>query len=334
MTKTTQMRGAIVRTICTVFCLLGLFSPAVFAEPPEGVKALLTTASLADNEKAFNTVLQTALETWPNDRVAILTLARSLQSDWMSEGAIAEIEAAAQEAEAAQQALENRGLYHYVDPALWNVKAELGARQSSGDSDEQAIAFGLSFNRNFGDKWEHSFKFNADFTRAGGATTRERFLSKYEALWKAWDKGFLVNYTEVEVDRFSGRDFRITENIGIGYQLLDGKVHKLRFEGGPGVRFNKIEATELTPSETENEFIGRIASLYELKIAENILVTDRASILFGTNSTTFDNLLEISSRLNSRLAARLSFGATYDSAPPPGTTAWDTLTRATLVFDF
>jgi putative salt-induced outer membrane protein len=313
---------------------------SIAAASDMGYDALLQTAVASDNRATFETILDTALATWPDDREAILALAQSLKPEWLEPAQVAEVAEAEKRKAAAEKASRDRGIIYYLDPALWNGQAELGASSSTGDSDEQSGSLGLSFNRSFGDRWEHDLDLKLDVARANGVTSKERFVTKYEALWKPWDETYLVNYTEFELDKFSGYDYRLTETIGVGYQLIETAKQNLRLEGGPGIRINKIEAVRsdggilLTPAETQYEFIGRLSSTYSLQLTENLMLEDRASVLFGTESTTVENWIRMSARINAHLAARVSFEARYDSAPPLGTEAWDTITRATLVYDF
>lgn len=305
-----------------------------------GYQAMLKTAATAENHATFDIILDTALKTWPGERAAILAYASSLKADWMEPEQIREVEADVARKKAEEEASRARGILYYLDPKLWNGQAEMGAGSSTGDTDEQTISLGLSFNRDFGTRWSHQLDLDFDLGRTEGVTTRERFVTKYETLWKPWDHTYFVNYTELEMDRFSGYEYRVIENLGIGHQLIDTSKQKLRLEGGPGVRISRVEATYddlgalLMPEMTETEFLGRISSTYELKLSDAISIKDRASVLVGVDMTTVENWLQFSARINSHLAARLSFEVKYESEPPVGTAAWDTITRATLVYDF
>lgn len=317
-----------------------ILAPAAHAELPSGFEAMLGTAVAADNRATFDTILNTALTTWPDDRDAILAYARGLKEEWMEPEQIAEVEESIARAKAAEEASRARGIIYYLDPSLWNGQADLGAGSSTGDSDEQSISLGLSFQRDFGERWSHDIDLDFDLGRANGVTTREKFVAKYETIWKPWSEAYMINYVEFELDKFSGYDYRVIENLGVGYHLLKTDTQSLRLEGGPGVRFSRVEATFddtgllLDPARTDTEFLGRVASTYELKLSETITFKDRASILVGVDMTTVENWMQLSARINAHLAARVSFEARYESAPPIGTSAWDTITRAALVYDF
>lgn len=314
--------------VSLLLLLFGWVSPASAATPP-GLEDMLKTAAAKGDERAFDTVVAMALETWPADRVDILKAASSVQASWLAAGYRQEVAAAEQAAIEAEKKSRARGIIWYLDPSLWNVTAQFGASTSTGDTEEQSVALGLAMTRDF-DKWHHDINVDFDFARSNGFTTRRRLLTRFDTVYKAWDKIYVANYLEVDFNRFSGFDYRILDSIGLGTQLIKTDRQSLRLEGGPGVRFNKFEGT----GATSTEFLGRVSTTYNLKLTDNIDFKDQASLILGTGSFTFDNRASIGAQINTRLAARLALQVQYDSDAPPGGAPWDTITRATLVYKF
>ncbi len=307
-----------------------IFSPSALADTPAGLEDMLKTAVANGDEALFDTLVGTALKTWPASRLDILQAAAAIEPNWIESDfaqEVADAKAAAEEAERKSRA---RGLLYFLDPSLWNTTAQFGAATSTGDTDEQSVALGIAMSRDFGDKWEHDFNLDFDFARSQGATTRRRILTRLNTTYKAWDDLFLSNYFEADFNRFSGFDYRLLDSVALGVRLVDTDRQKLRLEGGPGVRLNKFE----DDGSTSTEFLGRVSSTYELKLTDNIDFKDQASMIFGTGSITFDNRATFGAQINSSLAARLSFQVQYDSDTPVDAAAWDTLTRATLVYKF
>lgn len=301
---------------------------------PTGISDLLKTASVANDKATFDTLLTTALNTWPNKRIEILKAARGVSETWMSQTYLDELAAAQKAEEAAEAASRARGVMYYLDPKLWQGQAQLGGSTSTGDTEEQGISAALSFERAFGPKWNHSIDLKFDMARSDGATTRQKFVGQYELMWKPWKDVFLLSFSEVELDKFSGYDYRVIENLAVGTEIFRTPRQNLRIEAGPGIRISRVEATDFAPAMTDKEFLGRVSSTYELKLTDTIVFKDRASAIFGSDSTTLENWAQFSARINSHLAARLSFDIKYDSIAPIGTAKWDTATRASLVYDF
>ncbi len=314
--------------IC-IICICLLPSAAISAAP-NGVKDMLKKAAETNNKANFVAILSVALETWPDQRMASIIAAEQIKPYWVSDTLLDELDASKKAAVAAEKASKARGVVYYLDPELWNAKFQLGAGTSSGDTDENAVSAGMNFKRSFGANWEHELDIGIDFASSGGITTRQRFVAKYETLWRPWKSGFLLNYTELELDRFSGFDYRVIENIGAGVDVFDTGLHKFRLEGGPGVRFSQLKETGLT----ETEYLGRISSTYDIKLSGDLTLKDKSAVIFASESITFENTAQFNAKLNSHLAARLSLEVKYDSNAPDATSPWDTATRATLVYGF
>ena len=315
---------------------LGVFltAPVEAAQPeaglPAGAEAMLEAAAATGDRHTFQIVLATALSAWPEARLPLLEKAQAANAAFVNpqqEAEVAEARTAAAHAEAVDKA---RGLAYTLDPKLWNAQIELGAGANTGDSAEKALTLGLSVERVFSSVWEHKLDVKLDYARRDGVTTQKRLISDYDLLWKAWEKGYVQNFTRLEFDQNSNYDYRLIENIGLGYHLLEITDHSLRLEAGPGVRYSGIRGT----GETDTELMGRVASSYIWQINADMTFTDRAAVLFGSTSTTLENYAEVAARINASMAAKISFEIKYDSASTAPYNAWDTITRASFVYDF
>ena len=330
--------------IAASLSLIALTSTVSVADVPDGIKGLLSTAAGNGDKATFDVVFKTALETYPGERVNILEIVKSLNPAWLTSSQAQELENVAAAKIAEEEASRARGIWYYLDPKLWNGQIQVGANSSSGDTSQQAGNVGLSFNRKFGTDWEHGFRFNFDYARREGETVQERFVGQYDGLWRAWEKGFVANFTQLEIDRFSGFDYRLTQTVSIGYQLIDNDRHKLRVEAGPGFRLNQerdVEsidpltgATVITPGEDLSEIIGRVSATYNLNISDNVTFSDQVAAIFGGEFTSLRNVAQLSTKLSDNLALRLSFEANYDSPVPVNTSAFDTISRISVSYDF
>lgn len=216
----------------------------------------------------------------------------------------------------------------FFDFAAWEGDAELGLALNSGDSDERSLFLGLKLKRDMGEL-SHAFTASLDIARRGGETSKERYLADYQVKWRNWERAFLFGYAQIDVDRLSGFDYRLIENIGFGYQLLDGPRHAWSIEGGPGLR-----QTRLAADGTEIEFLGRLSSSYAWQISDSASFENATSAVRGSERLTLDNTAELSTAINASLSAKLSFNYRYDSNVPAGSANTNTTTKATLVYGF
>lgn len=329
-----MVRSLIACKAILVFVLCFTLSlPALAA--PKGVPEMLTAAK-DRGELIYRTVLETALMAYPNDRTAILLAAEQVAPEFLLEAEVYHL-LEIRDAEAAEEARQRaRGIFYYLDPTLWNSRADLGASFTTGDTQERSIALALHFDRQFDGGWSHRIDINTDFARRRDVTTRERFVFDYGVRYDLLDWYYGVSTTRVEFDRFTGYDYRISEVLGAGFRILDnGGAHKLFAEIGAGARINKLAADPMDGSDlTLSEFIARIAINYDWAISEDLTLSNRASGLLGSNSITLENDLVLSARINGSLSARFSFGTFFESDPPPGTSQVDTVSRVSLSYTF
>jgi len=306
-------------------------NPVFFDEGPlpPGITDMLKKAMEKQDEDLFNTLLSTALETWPDSRIAIIRAAYDIQPDWMVSGYMSEL-TRFDDREATMLAQEkSRGIWYHLDPKYWNPTIEFGASFASGDSDEQAISFATSLNRSY-EKWDHSINFTADFARRNGVTTRERFVLNVVNNWQAWgERGIISNNTLLELDQFSGFDWRVTEVIGVGYDFIKNDRHSLRGAVGPGFRISGLD-----DGTTQRDLVFLGSLTHNSKLTDDLTLTNFVGVTPATNSFRVDYNMNFVAQLNSSLAASLGFDLIYESVVPEGTENLDTVTRATLIYTF
>ncbi len=320
-------QGSII--IALTLFILG-FSAPTLATMPSGAEAMLETAYASGQKTTFRTVLETALITWPDQRVLILEYAASLSGDYVLASERDEIEDHQTALEIKEQADRARGFAYVIDPKHWNMQVSLGAGSMTGDSDDKSIALGLSLNRSFNDIWDHKLKTDIGYARRAGITTQRRIQTDYELLYKAWEKSHITNFTRVESDKLSGYDLRIIETVGAGFDIITNDDYLLRLETGLGVRY-----TQFTLDDNENDLLLRMASFFEMQLSDDIgLHNNTAALVASGGATSLENKFTVSAKINAHLASSFGFEVKYDSDAPIDTSKIDTVTRVSLVYDF
>ncbi len=307
-----------------------ILSIAASADIDPSLKAMLETAVNSGDPLQIAAIEKIAIATWPKEEAAIKAMIAELKTP-TEPSEVAEMKLAAQEtAQKEDEAAKASAINYYLNPALWNGQLELGGGTSSGNTSEQGVTIGLSFRRTFAKNWEHDLDSNFDYAKSLGLVTKRKLVGAYKILLKPWDHFYAMNFLEVEADKFSGYKYRITDSIGFGYEIINKNNILWRVEGGPGIRYNKLYITEVG----ETEFLGRLSNTFEMDVWENIKFANKTSIIFTDASTTFDNKAQLSARINAHLAAKLSFSVKHDTGAPLGKKKTDTISRATIVYDF
>ena len=305
--------------------LLGCAATAAQAELPEGARAMIDAAIASGDERKVATVIGLARSTWPEERSTI----DAINDQWK----ITLAARRAAEAEAEQTALINAGMFD-----RWSGEGELGAFQSSGNTDSVGVAAALRLDRE-GIDWTHSIRLRADYQRQNGSTSREQFAASYEPRWQFDENIFAYGLAQYERDRIQGFSSRYSVSGGLGYRILDNPKLKLSLKAGPAYR-----VTDFTDGTSADRLAGLVGIDFDWQMLDRLKLTQdvealaetggEATLIFDGANTTINLVTGLDFRVSNRLRSRLSYKVEYDSNPPAGSEGTDTLTRATLIYGF
>ena len=210
----------------------------------------------------------------------------------------------------------------------WTGSGELGYVATSGNTDTRNLAakIGLINDR---EKWRHSLGLEALNSENEGDTTAERYFAGWQSDYKLSEQDYLFGRLSYEDDKFSGYEYRTTENIGYGRRVLNRENMTLDLEIGPGARQSKLET-----GGTENEFILRIAGRYGWQISDTAKFTQELSADIGEDATISKSVTALQADVMNNLAMKVSFTAKNTSDVPDGIDKTDTETALTLVYGF
>ncbi|NIJ60972.1 DUF481 domain-containing protein [Qipengyuania flava] len=305
--------------------LLGCTATAAQAELPEGARAMIDAAIASGDEKKVATVIGLARSTWPEERSTI----DAINDQWK----ITLAARRAAEAEAERTALINADMFD-----RWTGEGELGAFQSSGNTESVGVAAALRLDRE-GIDWTHSIRLRADYQRQNGSTSREQFAASYEPRWQFDENIFAYGLAQYERDRIQGFSSRYSVSGGLGYRILDNPKLKLSLKAGPAYR-----VTDFTDGTSADRLAGLVGIDFDWQMLDRLKLTQdvealaetggEATLIFDGANTTINLVTGLDFRVSNRLRSRLSYKVEYDSNPPAGSEGTDTLTRATLIYGF
>jgi putative salt-induced outer membrane protein len=295
---------------------LGLALPApVMAALPEPVRAMIDAAIATGDKEKVRTVIDLARTTNPADTDELDAIEANFDVTLAKK---AEAEATAKE-----ESMRTAGVFKN-----WTGQGELGAFQSSGNADNVGITAGLGLVRD-GINWRHRLSGRADYQETEGIVTREQYLAAYEPNYKLTDRLYAYGLAQYERDRFQGFSARYSVSSGLGYDVLTGETMTLSVKAGPAWR-----RTELVGGGSSSSFAGLAAADFDWKLAETISLTQDASALVQSGSSTLISATGLVAKLSDKISVRLSYTVEHDTAPPPGAVKTDTLSRVTLIYDF
>lgn len=286
---------------------VGLGAGAAQAEPiPQAVAAMIEAA--AANPDQLKVVADIARRTNP--------------------ASAAEIDARVAAIEAERTRQREAQLANQTFLQGWSGQGEAGGFVSTGNTQNRGAAVGVNLSKE-SLRFKHALRGIVDYQEDRGITSRERYFAGYEGNWKFNRRGFLVLALSWEQDRFTGFTSRFTEALGIGYRLVDTPSLSIAVDGGPALR-----QTRFVNGLNENALALRLALNGKWVITPRLTLTQTASYYADNVNSSLLALTQLTAKLNGRLSARLSFQVNNEANPPPGRLSNDTVTRATLVYNF
>ncbi|MBO9696581.1 MAG: DUF481 domain-containing protein [Sphingopyxis sp.] len=210
----------------------------------------------------------------------------------------------------------------------WKGEGQIGASQSSGNTESLGLSAGVALARK-GIDWTHKFRAQADYQRTNGKTSVERYLAELEPQLRINDRTFAYGLGRWEHDRILGYDMRWNLSGGLGYKVVDSKKMTLSLKGGPAFR-----QTDFVNGDHDTELTALAGLDFGWQISPTLRLTQVASTIIGEANGSTSSLTALNAKLTGALSARIAYSAQIDTSPPPGIEKVDTQTRFTLVYGF
>ncbi len=278
------------------------------ASIPPQIKTMLDAALASGNEGDVATIMKYAGTAAPDSKEAIAKLV----DDWKKRRSDEKI-----------HKLQDASFFD-----LWSGRAELSGYISTGNSDTEGLSGALSLTRE-GLDWRQKLKFQADYQRSLGVTSREHYLASYEPNWKIDDRSYIYGSGLFESDRFLGYTQRYSASVGAGYSALKSDKVKLDLELGPAYR-----ATSFTDGGDERSIAARGSVDFAWKLSRGLQLTQNASAYVERYNSTVTGTTALNAKVLGPLSAQLSYNVQYESMPPEGRVTTDQISRAGLVYAF
>tara|TARA_R100001244_G_scaffold20643_5_gene21549 strand:- start:15313 stop:16263 length:951 start_codon:yes stop_codon:yes gene_type:complete len=301
-----------------------LSTPAA-AALPDPVKAMIDTA-VASGDK--------------QDVLAIVKIAKATNPDDVAEIDLMLADFNARQAKMAEAALREKQEAGFFEN--WSGQGELGGFRSTGNTKNLGLSGGIKLVKD-AVKWRLNFQARADYERNRGKTTRDQLSATIEPNYKFNNKLYAYGLAQFERDRLQGFSARYTISGGLGYELVKTEDVRLAVKAGPAIRI-----TQFAGGNSESSLAGLIGLDFDWKISDHLKFSQDAGgtwasdaqgftsavAVIGSDNTTFKATSALDAKLIRSLSARLSYTVEHETNPPVGRFKTDTLSRASLVYDF
>lgn len=213
-------------------------------------------------------------------------------------------------------------------PQGFRGSAALQFSAADGNSDTVELSGAARLTYGVGD-WSHSFGLAAEFGKANGDRNEENFFGTYEAA-----RAFNPQLYAFGTGRFEYDDFATVERDafiggGLGYRVVNTEQFAWRIQGGPGVRY-----TRLQNGTDETEGAGILSSRFFYGLTDTVSLTNDTDILGSDTNTLLSNDFGVNFRSTDTLSTRISYRSEYNDNPLAGFEDWDNTFGISLVVGF
>lgn len=286
-------------------------APAYASDPPllsPAVREMLEAAIANGNEADIATVAKIAKQTNPGSAEEIQRMVHS----WKER----------------TKATRDTVIREARFTELWTGRVEAGGFRSTGSTSELGISANAVITR-AGLQWSHKLTASADYRRANGVTSRERYFGGYEPRYQFDPRGFAYGLAQFERDTSIGYDERYTASIGVGYKLIMSKPLDLSVDIGPSIRH-----VNYSSGERETKLGARASLDLVYRLSPTLKFRQTASGYAESNVYTLNALTAIETKVSTRWSAAFSYNVQYESENLLSARDLDTLSRLTLTYDF
>ena len=212
------------------------------------------------------------------------------------------------------------------DTNKWKGGAELGFVSTDGNSNTKTINAKLDIKKSW-DSWADNFKLDAMNSKQDGVRSAEKY-SAYNKLQYGYNEHDYAFWdADYQKDRFSGFEYQAGTTFGYGRKLLKNDNYDWDVEIGPGYRISELEN-----GDKQEDAVVKVATHYEWKISESAKFNQLLSHEEGEDNSITLSESGLTTKINGKLAMKVSYKVKYQDKVPVGFERTDTETAVTLVY--
>lgn len=163
----------------------------------------------------------------------------------------------------------------------------------------------------YGDITAWSLWGNASNTSSDNHRSSEKYSVGGRNRYNLADNNYLFGQANWLSDRYNGYQQRDYLTAGYGRQIMNGPIHSLRLEFGPGIRYD-----EYINNEGHNtQALGYGSGTWVWQMTDNTKFIQGVSVL-AAEDTTLNSESALHVALNEHFSLRVAYNLTWNSEPP------------------
>ena len=211
----------------------------------------------------------------------------------------------------------------------WFGEGALSFTSYSGNTDSKNLNANLNINRET-PVWNHKAALESLKSETDGDTSADSLIFTHRSEYTISKKSYAFGQLRSENDEFGGFSYQTSLTIGFGTRLTSNPKHSLDISFGTGYRKSKNSDTD----KTTKEAILSSTVNYEYKISETTALIETFLIETGEDNTYTESRTSLRTRINDKLATRMSYLIKHNSEVPSDADSTDEIVSISLVYSF
>jgi len=214
-----------------------------------------------------------------------------------------------------------------ASPRNWKVNVEAGLLFQTGNTEKEDYSLSTVVEHDF-DQWANTLTVKAASTKENQKRASEEYRILDQARYKLSDIDYAFAELEYVNDRFSGYNYRVSENIGYGRVLYKTDDLGLTGEISAGMR-----QSEQNGEDMENSVLGKVSAKANWDISEGLKLTEDLSVAVASDSIITNSNTALKTQLSEKLYLKLGLDIEHISDVPDGRENIDTKTMLTIGYE-
>lgn len=210
----------------------------------------------------------------------------------------------------------------------WKGSVEGGLDIYSGNTNSTNIYGKAALDKEIG-KWTHGVYAEAFNQEQSDVRTGEKYRAGLKTRYDFTERFFGFGEVEYNKDRFSGFDYRIHEDVGVGYIFVDND--KWHWDGLAGIG---LQHTKEENGDTDNSILGKVATNIDYHFNENVSFHQKAEALFSEDLNTYRSDTSVKSKISDSMSFKAGYRVEKLSSVPAGRQNSDSHTYLGVAYDF
>lgn len=215
-----------------------------------------------------------------------------------------------------------------IADGVWHGQGELGYVRTTGSSSTRTVGSKFTLNHQR-ERWRNGGRLEALSSTNQDRQIAERYFAGFKTEYAIEERDYVAIILEYEDERFATYDYRINHTLVFGRKFIGNAIVLLDGEAGVGNRRGREES-----GAKQDDTTLRVGVNLSWTIGPSASLTEEFNVITGDEDTATRSVTGLTTRINGRIATKLTYLAKRINRPQSVAQSPDTETTMTLVYSF